>query len=203
MNIHSLVVDTASQTAPKRPDKRQAILDAALRLFADKGFHGTAVPEIAKLAKVGAGTVYRYFESKDALVNVLYRLHKQALTSSILARIHPELPAREQFHAYWQGMADFSVDHPSAFRFLELHHHMPYLDDESRALEHTVVGLARATFDAFRVQQIVKEVDAGVVMAVVHGAFVGMHKAKDGEYLELTPENIDAAEQCVWEAIRR
>ena len=43
----------------------------------------------------------------------------------------------------------------------------------------------------------------GVVMAIVHGAFVGMIKAKDDDYLDLTPHALDAAEQCVWEAVRR
>ena len=51
------------------PDKREAILAAALEAFVEKGFHGTAVPEIAARAGVGAGTIYRYFESKEAVVN--------------------------------------------------------------------------------------------------------------------------------------
>jgi len=202
MNIHSVVSATTSTSSTKR-DRREAILEAALELFADKGFDGTAVPEIAERARVGAGTVYRYFESKEAIVNTLYRQHKQALTSSILGRIEPDLPAREQFHVYWQGMATFANDHPNAFRFLELHHHSPYLDDDSRALEQQVVGIASATFEHFRAEQVVKDVPAGIVMAIVHGAFVGMIKAKDGGYLDITPENVDAAEQCVWEAIRR
>ena len=136
-------------------------------------------------------------------VNTLYRLHKQALTSGILAQLDPTLPAREQFRVYWQGMAAFARNHPKAFRFLELHHHGPYLDDESRALEQQVIAIARTTFEHLREQQIVKDVPAGVVMAIVHGAFVGMIKAKDDDYLDLTPHALDAAEQCVWEAVRR
>ena len=54
-------------------DKRQAILDSALSLFADQGFHGTSVPQIAQKAGVAAGTIYRYFDGKEAMVNVLYR----------------------------------------------------------------------------------------------------------------------------------
>jgi hypothetical protein len=100
-------------------------------------------------------------------------------------------------------MAAFARNEPKAFRFLELHHHSPYLDDESRALEQSVVGLAHQTFDHFRDQQVVKDVSPGILMAIVHGAFVGMVKAKDGGYLELSQENVDTAEECVWEAIRR
>ena len=53
-------------------EKHQKILSAALELFANRGFHGTAVPDVAKLAGVGAGTIYRYFENKEALVNAVY-----------------------------------------------------------------------------------------------------------------------------------
>ena len=45
-------------------DKREAILEAALELFAERGFHGTAVPLIAAKAHVGAGTIYRHFKDK-------------------------------------------------------------------------------------------------------------------------------------------
>ena len=191
--------DTASQ----KRDRRQAVLDAALELFTERGFDGTAVPEIAKRARVGTGTVYRYFESKEAIVNTLYRAHKRALMTSILDRLDPALPARERLRIYWQGMATFAHDHPQAFRFPELHHHSPYLDADSLALEQQAIAIARATFEHLRELQIVKDVPAGVVMAIVHGSFVGMIKARDGGYLDLTPEAVDVAEQCVWEAVRR
>ena len=75
---------TTSHEPPSRPsqpviarkgagDKREAIMTAALELFVERGFFGTAVPEIADRAGVGAGTIYRYFESKEALVNEIYR----------------------------------------------------------------------------------------------------------------------------------
>ena len=62
-------------------DKREAITAAALELFVERGFYGTAVPEIADLAGVGAGTIYRYFESKEALVNAIYREQKAVFSA--------------------------------------------------------------------------------------------------------------------------
>ena len=40
--------------------------------FAERGYDGTTIPMIAEKAKVGAGTIYRYFENKEALVNSLF-----------------------------------------------------------------------------------------------------------------------------------
>jgi AcrR family transcriptional regulator len=54
-------------SASEDPDKHQAILDQAIRTFAELGFRGTDVQVIADRAGVGKGTVYRYFHSKEEL----------------------------------------------------------------------------------------------------------------------------------------
>lgn len=48
--------------------KRAHILDAAARIFAEKGFHATTVRDVAKAAGVADGTIYNYFENKTALL---------------------------------------------------------------------------------------------------------------------------------------
>jgi AcrR family transcriptional regulator len=202
MNIHSSVVANEAGVA-QGGNKREQIMAAALELFAERGFHGTAVPLIAEKAGVGAGTVYRYFDSKEAIVNALYQHHKKAIGARVLARISPGQPPREQFHNYWTTMSAFARENPAAHQFLELHHHSPYLDEVSRGVEERLLGLARASFQRFREQQVVKDVEPEILMALVHGAFVGMFKACYQRQLEVTDETLAIAEQCVWEAIRR
>ena len=63
----------------KNSDKRTDILRAALQLIAERGFHAAPMAEIAEKAGVAAGTIYRYFENKDILINEL----------------HPEIVVRE------------------------------------------------------------------------------------------------------------
>lgn len=82
------------------PEKRQSILKAALELFVQRGFHGTAVPDIARGAGVGAGTIYRYFSNKEALVNELYRHWKTELSGRLLDNFPMAAPPREQFKTY-------------------------------------------------------------------------------------------------------
>lgn len=53
-------------------DKRRAILDAAIRVFARQGFHSTRVADIADEAGVAYGLVYHYFRSKDEVLNELF-----------------------------------------------------------------------------------------------------------------------------------
>lgn len=52
----------------RKAEKRQAILDGAVRVFAEKGFFNATVAEVARAARVADGTIYLYFKSKDELL---------------------------------------------------------------------------------------------------------------------------------------
>src|ERR1700759_77527 len=71
---------TATKTlkAPKRrtDDKRQRILDAAVSVFAQKGFFASRINDVASAAGIADGTVYLYFESKD---DILIKLFDQVM----------------------------------------------------------------------------------------------------------------------------
>ena len=54
-------------------DKRQLILDAAVRVFARKGYHTSRVGDIAEEAGVAHGLLYHYFDSKDELLETIFR----------------------------------------------------------------------------------------------------------------------------------
>ncbi len=64
-------------------DKRRLILDAAVRVFARRGFHPCRVSEIADEAGVAYGLVYHYFPSKDEILNTLFRERWQLLIDAI------------------------------------------------------------------------------------------------------------------------
>jgi TetR/AcrR family fatty acid metabolism transcriptional regulator len=69
-------------------DKHERILDAAVRVFAKKGFHATRVSEVANAAGVADGTIYLYFKSKDELLVSLFEDRVERL----FAFLEAELP---------------------------------------------------------------------------------------------------------------
>ncbi|NLI81196.1 MAG: TetR/AcrR family transcriptional regulator [Deltaproteobacteria bacterium] len=62
-----------------RYSTKERILDAALEMFSEKGFHSATVDEIAERAGVGKGTLYRYFANKETLFNELVRIRLEEL----------------------------------------------------------------------------------------------------------------------------
>lgn len=186
----------------KSQDKRDAILKAALGLFVTYGFHGTAVPQVAAKAGVGAGTIYRYFTNKEALVNALYQKLKADIAGFVLDGFSPDEPARQQFHRFWFNMSRYAMQNPEAFAFLELHHHRDYLDQTSLRVEGKLVDLATVLLVAMQSKQIVKDLPPMILMSFIWGAFVGVVRQGWEGRLELNDETFAAAEQCAWEAIR-
>jgi AcrR family transcriptional regulator len=62
----------STRAIEKSTDKRQAILDAALKLFCERCFQETSTASISQSAGVATGTLFLYFENKEELVNELY-----------------------------------------------------------------------------------------------------------------------------------
>lgn len=177
-------------------------MSAALELFVERGFHGTAVPEIADKAAVGAGTIYRYFANKEALVNALYREEKQKFAQRVLEDFPKATMARELFRTMWNRMAAFAVDNPKPFIFLELHHHAEYLDTESQALEQRMLVLFTNVVIAAQARGELKDGAPRLLMAIVMGAFVGVVRSCVEISQPLGEADWTLAERCVWEAIR-
>jgi AcrR family transcriptional regulator len=186
---------------PATLGKREVILDAALRCFVERGFHGTAIPEIAERAGIAAGTIYHYFASKEALVNTLFRTWKAEIAQRVLAAFPQAAPPRDQFSIMWRTMVDFAVRYPDAFAFLELHHHTSYLDAESIAVDRNLKDFAGGIVRRAQADGLLKPVDPTLLMELVFGAFNGMMAAVYDGRIKLTPALIAAADEACWDAI--
>jgi AcrR family transcriptional regulator len=201
MNVHPVATTTQSSSS-EASDKRDRILDAALSLFAERGFHGTPVPLVAERAQVGAGTIYRYFASKEALVNALYQRWKLAFIDCVSAEFPIDKTTRAQWSHVFRRAVDFAQKNPQAFDFLELHHHAPYLDDESRALENRVLTLAQSILGASRIMKATRDEDPALLISLVWGGLIQLVRCARQGMLELSPQTLDRFESLTWEALR-
>ncbi|MCB9682909.1 MAG: TetR/AcrR family transcriptional regulator [Alphaproteobacteria bacterium] len=66
------VTVTVPSTADARTERRRQILDAAVRVFAARGYHDTRIQDVADEAGVAYGLVYHYFGTKDRLLSTVY-----------------------------------------------------------------------------------------------------------------------------------
>ena len=88
------------------PDRRRAILDAAVRVFARQGFHACRVSDIADEAGVAYGLLYHYFPSKEEVLNTLF-LERWGVMLEMIRDVDAEqIPVREKLGA----IASFIID---------------------------------------------------------------------------------------------
>jgi AcrR family transcriptional regulator len=170
MNEHSFMPPHVAR------DKREAILEAALGLFAERTFEGAPVPLVAERAGVAAGTIYRYFDTKEALVNAVYRRWKGQLRDLVRDAMSRPGTARERFACVWRALWRFATDEPRAFTFLETHHHAAYLDAESVKVGAEVDAVATGFVRGAQASGEVREGSPEMLVALVFGAFTGLVK---------------------------
>ena len=88
-------------------DKRRLILDAAVRVFARRGFHACRVSDVADEAGVAYGLVYHYFDSKEEILNTLFRERWQIMLDAIVEiDTGNEIGARDKLYL----VASFIID---------------------------------------------------------------------------------------------
>ncbi len=95
----------------RREDKRKRIIDAAVDVFADKGFFQAKVSEIAEAAGVADGTIYLYFKSKDDLLISLFREKMNEILQRFSA-IRDEGSPEQQLRRYIAEHLAFVAEKP-------------------------------------------------------------------------------------------
>jgi AcrR family transcriptional regulator len=77
-------------------ERRRQILQAAVRTFAERGYHATRVSDIAKEAGVAYGLVYHYYESKETLLEAIFKETWGAMLETVSSVEQLDEPARER-----------------------------------------------------------------------------------------------------------
>jgi AcrR family transcriptional regulator len=103
---------------PKSEDKRNAILDAAMRLFAERGLAAAPTSEISNWAGVAEGTLFTYFRTKDDLINSLYREIKLELADAMMSDFPRKKNVRTRLRHVWDRYVNWGIANPQQRKVL-------------------------------------------------------------------------------------
>jgi AcrR family transcriptional regulator len=101
----------------KSPDKRNAILDAATQVFAERGL-GAPTSAISAVAGIAEGTLFTYFKTKDELVNALYREIKLELADAMMSAFPRKKSVRLRLQHIWNQYVGWGIQNPQQHRVL-------------------------------------------------------------------------------------
>jgi AcrR family transcriptional regulator len=113
-------------------DKKTAIIEAALKLFTERGFHGTSTAQISKEAGVATGTLFNYFPTKEDLINSLYFKVKGQLSQSMGKEIEAQSPFQDKLRKIWSNLIKWGVDNQEEFLFVGQFCSSPYITKFTR-----------------------------------------------------------------------
>ena len=179
-------------SAGANPDKREAILAAALRLIARLGLHAAPMSAVAREAGVAAGTLYLYFPSKEAMINALYL--------EVLAHRHRSMAAdaegargdgaigRAGLWAFWHGLARWHLDHPDGSSFLLQCKASAILTDETREAERRMDAEGLANFEQAVAGGRLRDLPLQVFWALVAGPIFLLSQMRDAGEMEVTDD---------------
>lgn len=113
-------------------DKRTAIIEAALKLFTERGFQGTSTAQISKEAGVATGTLFNYFPTKEDLINSLYFEVKGDLSHAMGKDIEAESTFQDKLRKIWVNLIRWGVDNQEEFLFVGQFCSSPYITKFTR-----------------------------------------------------------------------
>ncbi|MBA2850815.1 AcrR family transcriptional regulator [Methanococcus maripaludis] len=113
-------------------DKRKAIMDAALKLFTERGFHGTSTAQISKEAGVATGTLFHYFPTKEDLINNLYFEVKADLSRTMVKDLEPQVNFKDRLKKIWDNLIRWGLDNHNEFLFVGQFCNSPYISNFTR-----------------------------------------------------------------------
>ncbi len=173
--------------------KRDDILKAAVKLFAQKGVHGASVPQILQLANASAGAMYSYFESKHELAAEVFRLAQHAFDEHVWQDFPQHLPLRAQLREVCQRYRSFITDYPDEAVLVML-----MVNDEIHTSTHQQLrGLIRSWRDS---PQVLAPSVRGL-FTLMQGAFVQMMRQTMLEDRPPDQALCDELEHYIWYAM--
>jgi AcrR family transcriptional regulator len=153
-------------------ERRRQILDAAVRAFAQKGYHACRVSDIAEEAGVAYGLVYHYFESKEAVLEAIFRDTWSMMLTAITAVEESEPSPREQLRKTAAIVLRTWRDQPDLVRVLvrEVTRSGEQLQREAGEIEHAMVALQRIVERGQADGTFRRDVNARLGAWIVYGA---------------------------------
>jgi len=107
-------------------DKQKLILDAALKLFVEYGFHGTPTSKIAQEAGVANGTLFHYYKTKDDLVVGLYNEIRSELSEATSSITHESEFITPKFKNIFIHTLYWALNNKEKFYYLQQFHISPH-----------------------------------------------------------------------------
>ncbi len=187
----------------KVTEKKQAILNAALDLFIERGYHNTPTSLIAKEAEVATGTLFHHFHNKEILFNELYLSVKRNMIEGLKAGLNDEVSLVEKIGYIWGYSLHWLIKHPKEFRFFQEFGNSTIISKITREEAMNLFANISEPINELSESGLIKESYPEFIMDYFQGMMYTtvMHFMKYPE--KFTDENISQAFEIFWNGLEK
>ena len=179
-------------------EKRRVLLDAAVRVFARKGYHACRVGDIAKEAGVAHGLLYHYFASKEEVLETVFRETWVRMLEAVREVEHSGEPAQVQVRKVAAiVLRSYERDPDLVSVLVREITRSPHLQEEVHEIEHAFAALERIVRQGQESGEFRADLDPRLASQVLYGA---LEQILTGWVLERPPadeEEVRRAERTV------
>jgi AcrR family transcriptional regulator len=184
-------------------DKKEIIINTAIQLFVELGFHGTATSKIAQQAGVANGTLFNYFKTKDELIVTLYHTILEEMDDYIIERMTSHSITKESFQSLFVVTLFWSLDNRIPYQYMQQFNHSPYFQQAGPSIlnqeEHPLFVLIQNGIDIV----LLKPMPASFIFSLVTAHINAMYNYIIANNLtkEAQLELIQDAFEMLWKMI--
>ncbi len=186
----------------KSHNKRDALVNATIKLVNNSGFHAAPMSKIAKMAEVSPGTIYLYFENKQDLVNQVYVEVKAAFSEFAFKNYKEDLSVEKGFEVIWKNIAKFKLQEIEEAMFLSQCDNTPIIDELSRqeGLKHLQPLLD--LWERGKTENIIKPVSPYMLYAFSIYPIAFLMNMQQRDIYKITYDNVSEAFEMAWNSIK-
>ncbi len=189
---------------PKDEQKEKLILEKALSLIVRVGFSGLKMTDLAKEAGLATGTIYIYFEDKNALIQKLYLFLTKKTTVDLLVDIDQNMPTKLQIQALSFNYLRKNIENPEDTVFFDQYFrsnyalNMPETEQEENAMMQPIFDMVLRG----QREHIIKNIDATLLVTLVCGMINELARVATFEQRTVSEQEWNNAFTVIWDGIK-
>lgn len=182
---------------------QKAVLETTLSLIIERELQATSMSLIAKESGVSTGNIYHYFNSKESIINELYKAIVMFNGEKVLEGFYSDEPIRVRIERAWEKLIRLSLEYPQGFRFIEQYSFSPYIYDDVKkeAYEGGWCGPLEKLYAQAIQEKLFIEMDPSLMAQMHYGSFVYVVKAYLHGKFTLSDEEIKSLIEATWNSV--
>ena len=151
-------------------------MEAALKLFSEKGFKETSTANISQLAGVATGTLFLYFENKEELINRLYLESKEEFANYARQGLEEQKTLKAELRHIWDRWIAWSTSHPEKSGFMLHFSATPYISKMTKEASMTNFSFINVIIRKASTDKQIITLSPELLASVIMGQMVAMGK---------------------------